>query len=236
MRSSRLPVAGALYILRAYHDRTTLSRSELKSLRAGEFEIGEQTVWHHALLVCPPKRRRASMVYRTGDPLLEEQQLTSTRPDQEAMLGLVEQTREIATSVAVERAGESRGGAHHTFVNLGYSKVALPVGLPSQRVAITLYDRGHGASKDGLSHCFAIKEDGSCEHSVLNPFESKRGYVVVWKGRGEDQIVDYLRSDLGPGNGQPPPLSYLKKRHKGLGNLDFVLYLRQLGNRRSGKK
>jgi hypothetical protein len=49
MRSSRLPVAGAFYILSAYHDRTTLSRSELKSLPAGKFEIGEQTVWHHAL-------------------------------------------------------------------------------------------------------------------------------------------------------------------------------------------
>jgi hypothetical protein len=176
------------------------------------------------------------MAYMTGDQLLEEQQLTSTRPEQEAMLGLVEPTEEHATSVAAEKAGEPRGEVHHTFANLGYSKVALPAGVSSERVAITLYDRGHGASKDGLTHCFAIKDDGSCEHSVLNPFEPKRGYVVVWKGRGERQIVDYLRSDLGPGNGQPPPLSYLKKRHKGLGNLDFLQYLRQLGNRRSREK
>jgi hypothetical protein len=37
------------YLLQAFQARTTLSRSKLKSLPAGEFEIGAQTVCHHAL-------------------------------------------------------------------------------------------------------------------------------------------------------------------------------------------
>jgi hypothetical protein len=176
------------------------------------------------------------MADATWETPLKEQEVTSTRPVREAKRGVVKITKDTRTNVAARKDGETRMRAHSTLVDLGYSRVALPVGLPSQRVTITLYDRGHGSSKDGLSHSFSIKEDGACEHSVLNPFEPKRGFVVVWKGMGEAQLVDYLKSDLGPGNGQPPPLSYLKKRHKALGSLDYLRYLRQLGNRRPTEK
>jgi hypothetical protein len=162
------------------------------------------------------------MSFRTSNIIFKQPEFTGIRRMRDAMRSLVKGMQGFGTGNGAKKGWDTRGKIHDTFVTLGYDRFPLSTGFNA------VYERGAPHSKDGLYHHFHIHADGSWKHKVINPYGCKRGYATVQKGQGEEKLVIYLRKDLGPGNGQPPPLSYVKKHEKGLGYLDYPQYLRQL--------